>query len=97
MFGPAATIAYLPYRDDLPQADLGFAELFYDALGEHPGGQVLVLSNGGYPDASHGGGTKLSRIENHQLAGVLTDGRLRDTEAAAHIREERRAAGHGHR
>ncbi|WP_430331696.1 RraA family protein [Rhodococcus sp. ACT016] len=80
LFGPAATIAYLPYRDDVPQVDLGFAELFYDAIGQDPGGQVLVLSSGGYPDASHGGGTKLSRVENHQLAGVLADGRLRDFE-----------------
>ncbi len=39
---------------------------------------MLVLSSGGYPDASHGGGTKLSRVANHGLAGVLADGRLRD-------------------
>ncbi|WP_331744921.1 hypothetical protein OG762_51280 (plasmid) [Streptomyces sp. NBC_01136] len=41
-------------------------------------GQVLVLSSGGYPDVSHGGGTKLSRGDGHGLAGVLADGRLRD-------------------
>jgi hypothetical protein len=29
MFGPVATIAYLPYRDDLPQTDLGFGALFH--------------------------------------------------------------------
>ncbi|MCX4419258.1 hypothetical protein [Streptomyces mirabilis] len=40
-------------------------------------GQVLVLSSGGYPDVSHGGGTKLSRGDGHG-AGVLADGRLRD-------------------
>jgi regulator of RNase E activity RraA len=39
---------------------------------------VLVLSSGGYPDASHGGGTKLSRLQNGGAAGVLADGRLRD-------------------
>ncbi|MDX2378085.1 RraA family protein [Microbacterium sp. LRZ72] len=76
LFGPAATIAFLPYRDDLPQTD--FAHLFYQALGSTPLGRVLVLSSGGYPDASHGGGTKLSRGEHTQIAGVLTDGRLRD-------------------
>jgi regulator of RNase E activity RraA len=80
MFGPAATIAYLPYRDDLPQADTGFTALFYQAVAPEPGGRVLVLSSGGYPDASHGGGTKLSRAQHHQLAGVLADGRLRDFE-----------------
>lgn len=78
LFGPAATIAYLPYRDDLPQTEVGFADLFQQAVGEAPAGRVLVLSNGGYPDASHGGGIKLSRLERHGLAGVLADGRLRD-------------------
>jgi len=78
LFGPAVTVAYLPYRDDLPQAEFGLAHLFYEAVGQDPTGRVLVLSSGGYPDASHGGGTKLSRVMNNRLAGVLTDGRLRD-------------------
>lgn len=78
LFGPASTIAYLPYRDDLPQTGAGFGELFHEAVGEHPHGRVLVLSSGGYPEASHGGGTKLSRGEHTHLAGVLADGRLRD-------------------
>lgn len=78
LFGPAVTIAYLPYRDDLPENQLGFADLFYQAVGQDPKGRVLVLSNGGYPDASHGGGTKLSRVHNNRLAGLFTDGRLRD-------------------
>jgi regulator of RNase E activity RraA len=78
LFGPAATIAYLPYRDDLPQAELGFGPLFHQAVGESAAGTVLVLSSGGYPDASHGGGTKLSRLQNTAAAGVLADGRLRD-------------------
>jgi regulator of RNase E activity RraA len=78
LFGPAATIAYLPYRDDLGPAS-EFGALFRQAIAtdrcEH---QVLVLSNGGYADASHAGGVKLSLVESHNLAGVLTDGRLRD-------------------
>ncbi|MGW4568969.1 RraA family protein [Streptomyces sp. NPDC004561] len=78
MFGPAVTVAYLPYRDDLPEKDLGFATLFYRAVGDAPVGKVVVLSSGGYPDSSHGGGTKLSRLHNHRVAGVLADGRLRD-------------------
>jgi regulator of RNase E activity RraA len=78
LFGPAATIAYLPYRDDLPQTELGFGPLFHEAVGESPAGIVLVFSSGGYPDASHGGGTKLSRLQNTGAAGVLADGRLRD-------------------
>jgi regulator of RNase E activity RraA len=80
LFGPAATIAYLPYRDDLPQTDVGFAELYQQAVGDAPGGRVLVLSSGGYPEVSHGGGVKLSRLHRDGLAGVLADGRLRDFE-----------------
>jgi regulator of RNase E activity RraA len=78
LFGPVATIAYLPYRDDLPETALGFGPLFHEAVGDSPAGTVLVLSSGGYPDASHGGGTKLSRLQNTGAAGVLADGRLRD-------------------
>jgi regulator of RNase E activity RraA len=78
LFGPVATIAYAPYRDDLPQTELGFGPLFHQAVGESAAGTVLVLSSGGYPDASHAGGTKLSRLRNTGAAGVLADGRLRD-------------------
>jgi regulator of RNase E activity RraA len=78
LFGPAATVAFLPYRDDLPETELGFGPLFHDAVGESAAGKVLVLSSGGYPEASHGGGMKLSRLQNTGAAGVLADGRLRD-------------------
>jgi 4-hydroxy-4-methyl-2-oxoglutarate aldolase len=37
----------------------------------------------GYTDASMGGGTKLSRLQQHGCAGVLTDGRLRDFDELA--------------
>lgn len=76
LFGRAATLAFMPWREDLPQTD--FAHLFYEALGSEPESRVLVLSSGGYPDASHGGGTKLARGEGSRIAGVLADGRLRD-------------------
>jgi regulator of RNase E activity RraA len=78
LFGPVATIAYLPYRDDLPQTGIGFGPLFYEAVAGSPAGTVLVLSSGGYTDAAHGGGTKLSRLAHTRAAGVLADGRLRD-------------------
>jgi regulator of RNase E activity RraA len=83
LFGPVATIAYLPYRDDLPQTELGFGRLFHEAVSESPAGTVLVLSSGGYPEASHGGGTKLSRLQHSGAAGVLADGRLRDFDQLA--------------
>jgi regulator of RNase E activity RraA len=83
LFGPVATIAYLPYRDDLQQTELGFSALFDQAVDESQAGTVLVLSSGGYPDASHGGGTKLSRLQHSGAAGVVADGRLRDFEQMA--------------
>lgn len=79
LFGPAATISYLPFREDLAGTGRDFKHYFYGALGQRPAaGQVLVLSSGGYPDVSHGGGTKLARAHGAGLAGVLADGRLRD-------------------
>lgn len=80
LFGRAATISFMPYREDLVEPGRDFRYFFYGALGGRAPtpGQVLVLSSGGYPDVSHGGGTKLSRADGHGLAGVLADGRLRD-------------------
>lgn len=78
LFGPALTIAYLPYRKDLASR-ANFARMFYQAIAdEQATGAVLVMSSGGIPEASMGGGTKLSRLANHKMAGVLCDGRLRD-------------------
>ena len=57
-------------------------------------GQVLVMSSGGHPDVSLGGSTKLSRITNHGLAGVLCDGKLGDCarhRRARRLRRERQA------
>lgn len=78
LFGPAVTMAYMPWRDDVPQGSKTFADFFYEAVGPDPAGKVLVLSSGGYAQVSHAGGTKLSRAAHHRLAGVLADGRLRD-------------------
>ena len=57
--------------------------LFYEAVGDHPEGKVLVLASNGYTDVSMGGGTKLSRLQEHGCAGILTDGRLRDFDKLA--------------
>ena len=43
----------------------------------------MVLASNGYPEVSMGGGTKLSRLQDHGCAGLLTDGRLRDFETLA--------------
>jgi regulator of RNase E activity RraA len=79
LFGPAVTISYFPSCSAaLDPERYNFAELFYEAVGDSPAGKVLVLASNGYTDASMGGGTKLARLHHHGLAGVLTDGRLRD-------------------
>jgi 4-hydroxy-4-methyl-2-oxoglutarate aldolase len=79
LFGPAVTISYFPSCSaalDPERYNLG--NVFYEAVGDEPEGKVVVLASNGYTDSSMGGGTKLSRLQVHGCAGVLTDGRLRD-------------------
>jgi 4-hydroxy-4-methyl-2-oxoglutarate aldolase len=79
LFGPAVTISYFPTcRTALPPERYNFKRLFYEAIADGAEGCVLVLASNGYTDTSLAGGTKLSRVQNHRLAGILTDGRLRD-------------------
>ncbi len=80
LFGPAATIGYMPVRKDLMDpAKHSLGPAFYRAIGdEDPTGKVLVMASNGYAHASLGGGTKLSRVRNHKMAGILCDGQLRD-------------------
>jgi 4-hydroxy-4-methyl-2-oxoglutarate aldolase len=79
LFGPAVTISYLPACGAaLTPERYNFKTLFYQAIGGGADGHVLVLASNGYTDASLGGATKLSRVQNHRLAGILADGRLRD-------------------
>lgn len=80
LFGQAVTIGFLPVRKDFMDAKKhSLGPLFYQSIKEtDPKGKVLVMSSGGNPDLSLGGGTKLSRVSNHKMAGVLCDGRLRD-------------------
>ena len=82
LFGPAATIGYMPVRKDLMNPEKhSLGPAFYRAIGdEDPSGKVLVMASNGYAHASLGGGTKLSRIRNHKMAGILCDGQLRDYE-----------------
>lgn len=79
LFGRAVTISYFPSCSaGIDPEKFNLANLFYEAVGDEPEGKVLVLASNGHPDESMGGGTKLARVQNHGLAGVLTDGRLRD-------------------
>lgn len=84
LFGRAVTISFFPTCDAmLDPSEYNFARLFYRAIGDDGTGKVLVLASNGHTDISLGGGTKLSRAHNHRLAGVLTDGRLRDFDQLA--------------
>jgi len=84
LFGPAVTISYFPTCSAaLDPERYSLANLFYEAVGDDPAGKVLVLASNGYTDESVGGGTKLFRLQEHGLAGVLTDGRLRDFDELA--------------
>ena len=79
LFGPAVTISYFPTCNaGFDPERYNLANLFYEAVGSDPEGKVLVLASNGYTDVAMGGGTKLARLQEHGLAGVLTDGRLRD-------------------
>lgn len=84
LFGPAVTISYFPSCDRALDPDrFNFANLFYEAAGDSPTGKVLVLASNGHPETSLGGGTKLARVGKLGMAGVLTDGRLRDFDQLA--------------
>ncbi len=82
LFGPAVTIGFLPVRKDFMDPEKhSLGPAFYRAIGEDdPTGKVLVMASNGHVDTSLGGGTKLSRVQNHKLAGILCDGQLRDYE-----------------
>ena len=84
LFGPVVTISYFPSCSAaLDPERYNLSNLFYEAVGDDPEGKVVVLASNGYTDASMGGGTKLSRLQEHGCAGVLTDGRLRDFDELA--------------
>jgi len=82
LYGPAVTIGFLPVRKDLMDPEKhSLGPAFYRAIGDDdPAGKVLVMASNGHPHASLGGGTKLSRLQNHELAGLLCDGTVRDYE-----------------
>lgn len=84
LFGPAATISYYPSCSvAIDPQRYNFANVFDEAVGDQPAGKVLVLASNGYTNTSMGGGTKLFRLQQVGLAGVFTDGRLRDFEELA--------------
>ena len=85
LFGRAATIRYVPFRQDLyDTTSCGFSRFFHEAVTGDFSDTVLVLNNPSHADTSIGGGIKFSRVHNHGMAGLITDGRLRDFDELAH-------------
>ncbi len=84
LYGPAVTVSYFPTCNArLDPETYNFANVFYQAAGTDSQGKVLVLASNGYQDTSLGGGTKLARAQKMGMAGVLTDGRIRDFDELA--------------
>lgn len=82
LFGRVITISFFPTcAERLSPEEFNFGRLFHQAVQgamTDPAHTVLVMASNGYAGSSLAGGTKLSRLTNAALAGVLTDGRLRD-------------------
>ncbi len=82
LIGPAVTIGFLPVRKDFMDPDKhSLVPAIYRAVQDRdPKGAVLVMASNGHSKTSLGGGTKLSRVENLGMAGILADGYIRDFE-----------------
>lgn len=84
LFGPAATMAFAPQRSDVEdKASIDFAKQLAAALGPSGEGKVVVAAAYGAPDGAIAGGIRLAYLEKARVAGLLTDGRLRDFGEAA--------------
>lgn len=76
--GFAATVRYVPLRDDIFDGEIHtFGHFFAEATPADATDTVLVLG-GSDSDVSVGGSTKFSRLQNRGLAGLLTNSRIRD-------------------
>lgn len=84
IFGPAATMSFMPNRRDLHSGDGDrFEALLDESTQGGAEGRVLVMGSAGHPDEALAGGRKVARIEAAGFAGLLADGRLRDMEEIA--------------
>lgn len=81
--GEAYTLRYIPMREDLATPDvLGGADYAPRvAIEEAPAGSVLVIDGRGRADIGTIGDILVERLKVRGVAGVVTDGGLRDAEA----------------
>lgn len=84
IFGPAATMSFMPNRRDVHSGEVDrFEALLDESTQGDAEGRVLVMGSSGHPDEALAGGKKVARIEAAGFAGLLADGRLRDMEEIA--------------
>ena len=83
--GPAFTLQFLPFREDLydPAKAGDPASSQRRAIEEAPAGSVLVIATGPNTAAGCLGDILVARLQQRGLAGVVTDGALRDAAAIA--------------
>ena len=81
MVGPAYTLRYMPAREDLNPMSV-FRDHSHPqrrAIEECPPGSVLVMDSRKDPRAASAGGILCTRLMVRGVAGVVTDGGLRDS------------------
>ena len=80
MVGEAYTLRYIPAREDLDLLD-GFTDPEHPqrkAVENCPAGHVLVIDSRKDPRAASAGGILVTRLMKRGVAGIVTDGGLRD-------------------
>ncbi len=85
MVGPAYTLRYIPTRPDTDPLE-AFREPDHPqrvAVEECPEGAVLVMDCRGDASAASAGSILLTRMQVRGVAGVVSDGGIRDAEGAA--------------
>jgi regulator of RNase E activity RraA len=87
MVGPAFTLRYIPAREDLNQIDV-FKNPEHPqrkAVEVCPPGAILVMDSRKDPRAASAGDILVTRLQMRGVAGVVTDGGLRDAMKIAEL------------
>jgi regulator of RNase E activity RraA len=85
MVGPAYTLRYIPAREDLDHIGV-FQDHSHPqrkAVEEIPAGHVLVIDSRGDASAASAGSILVARMMVRGVAGIVTDGGLRDSHEIA--------------
>lgn len=87
MVGPAVTLRYIPAREDLDRVE-GFADPEHPqrkAIENAPAGSVLVMDCRRETGVAAGGQILMTRLWKRGVAGMVSDGCLRDTKPIAEL------------